>query len=94
MHVAGGAKGTTVAEAAPPSGGRSDVRLTIAAEDLLGFMAGRVHAREALVDGRIEAEGDLAALDVFSELFDVAAGGAARMQLGKPIRQRQAPFRA
>lgn len=94
IHVAGGAKGTTVAEAAPPSGGRSDVRLTIGAEDLLGFMAGRVHAREALVDGRIEAEGDLAALDVFSELFDVAAGGEARMQLGKPIRQRQAPFRA
>ena len=69
IHVAGGAKGTTVAETTAPS----DVRLTIGAEDLLGLMAGRVHAREAMADGRIEADGDPAALDAFAELFDVGA---------------------
>ena len=79
IHVAGGASGTTVAEEAAPSGeGRSDVRLTIGAEDLLGLMAGRVLARDALGAGRIEAEGDLAALDVFSELFDAAVSEGGR----------------
>lgn len=69
IHVAGGAKGTTVAEA----GASSDVRLSIEAEDLLGLMAGRIRPLDAVREGRIEAEGDLAALDVFSELFDAAA---------------------
>ena len=78
MHVAGGAKGTTVTEAGAPS----DVRLAIKAEDLLGLMAGRIRPLDAVRDGRIEAEGDLAALDVFSELFDAAAGEGSRQIKG------------
>ena len=77
MHVAGGAKGTTVTEAGAPS----DVRLAIKAEDLLGLMAGRIRPLDAMEDGRIEAEGDLAALDVFSELFDAGTNeGAAHVK--------------
>ena len=68
MHVAGGAKGTTVAEAGRPS----NVRFAISGEDLLSLMAGRIRPADAVRDGRIEAEGDLSALDVFSELFDTA----------------------
>lgn len=70
FHVAGGAKGTTVAEAGAPS----DVRLAIGAEDLLGLMAGRIRPLDAMREGRLEAEGDLVALEEFSELFDVARG--------------------
>ena len=70
FHVAGGAKGTTVGEPGEPS----DVRLAIDAEDLLGLMAGRIRPLDAIRDGRLEAEGDLAALEVFSELFDAGRG--------------------
>lgn len=73
MHVAGGAKGTTVTEGGAPS----DVRLTIDAEDLLGLMAGRIVPLDAVAEGRIEAEGDLPALDQFSDLFDTGANEGA-----------------
>ena len=77
MHVVGGAKGTTVTEGAAPS----DIRLTIDAEDLLGLMAGRIRPLDAVRDGRIEAEGDLSALEVFSELFAAGANeGAAHVK--------------
>lgn len=69
IHVSGGESGTTVAEAGAPS----DVRLAISGEDLLALMAGRMRPLEAVREGRIDAEGDLAALDAFSELFDAAA---------------------
>ena len=78
IHVAGGAKGTTVAEA----GASSDVRLSIEAEDLLGLMAGRIRPLDAVREGRIEAEGDLAALNVFSELFDAAVSDGSRHVVG------------
>jgi DNA-binding HxlR family transcriptional regulator len=68
IHVSGGAKGTTVGEAGRPS----DVRFAISSEDLLALMAGRIRPADGVRDGRIEAEGDLSALDVFSELFDAS----------------------
>ena len=69
LHVAGGPKGTTVADA----GGASDVRLVMDAEDLLGLMAGRIRPLDAMRDGRLQAEGDLDALDVLPRLFDTSA---------------------
>jgi|CXWL01.1.fsa_nt_gi DNA-binding HxlR family transcriptional regulator len=68
IHVAGGEHGTAVTDADAPS----DLRLAMKGEDLLALMAGRIRPADAVRDGRIEAEGDLSALDVFSELFDAA----------------------
>ena len=77
IHVSGGVKGTAVTAA----GGPSDVRLTIDAADLLGLMAGRIVPLDAVAEGRIEAEGDLSALNMFSELFDAGpTEGAAHVK--------------
>ena len=76
IHVAGGAKGTTVSEA----GGLWDVKILVDAEDLLGLMAGRIQPLDAVRDGRLQAEGDLAALDVLPQLFDASVReGAGRV---------------
>lgn len=69
IHVAGGPDGTSVDE------GPAEADVTIRGDGLavLGLMAGLVDPQEAVHSGRIEAEGDLAALPVFSDLFAVSA---------------------
>jgi DNA-binding HxlR family transcriptional regulator len=66
IHVAGGQRGTTVSEKCAPS----DVRFAISGPNLLAFMSGRLRPLDALREGQIEAEGDLSALEEFSDLFD------------------------
>ena len=69
IHVVGGPDGTSVTE------GPAAADATIRANGLavLGLMAGLVSPEEAIRNGQIEAEGDLAALSVFSQLFAVGA---------------------
>ena len=69
IHVAGGPNGTTVSEAGAPS----DVQLEVGAEDLLGLMGGRIRPLDALREGRLKAEGDLAALELLPRMFDTSA---------------------
>lgn len=77
MHVAGGEHGTVVTEADAPS----DVRLAISGEDLLSLMAGRLRPLDPVQEGRLAAEGDLSALELFSELFDAGTNeGAAHVK--------------
>lgn len=69
LRVAGGRRGTTVVE----GGGPADATITAAAEVILGLMSGRVDPVEALERRLMQAEGDLAALAAFSQLFDLGA---------------------
>jgi putative sterol carrier protein len=73
MHVAGGEHGTAVTEGYASS----DVRLAISGEDLLSLMTGRLRPLDAMQDGRLAAEGDLSALELFPELFDAGANEGA-----------------
>ncbi|OGO51102.1 MAG: hypothetical protein A2148_07025 [Chloroflexi bacterium RBG_16_68_14] len=67
VHVAGGAKGTAVAQGGSPA----DATLVADAEAVLGLMAGILRPADALRQGQIRAQGDLEALSVFPHLFDV-----------------------
>ncbi len=70
IHVAGGPKGTLVTDAPAPA----DVSMEASVPVVLGLMSGLLDPLEALHQGQIRAEGELTALPLFPQLFQVTGG--------------------
>jgi DNA-binding HxlR family transcriptional regulator len=70
VRVAGGPQGTRVTEGSGPA----DAVITADAWSVIGLVGGITSPTDALKDGQIDAEGDLTALPLFPQLFDVTAG--------------------
>jgi len=70
LHVAGGPEGARVTDGPAPA----DVIIMADAWCVLGLIGGVISPTDALRKGQIEAEGDLKALPLFPQLFDVTAG--------------------
>ena len=68
LRVAGGADGVTVTEEAGPA----DATLLTDPRTVLALATGALDPRTALRDGAVRVEGDVAALESFPALFDVA----------------------
>jgi len=66
FSVVGTARGTQVLPEQPSA----EVRFTADFQTLLGLMSGRLDSAAAIQEGRIEAEGDIAALRAFPAMFD------------------------
>jgi DNA-binding HxlR family transcriptional regulator len=77
IRVAGGPEGTRVTE--DPSPAPAHVTITTDARSVLGLIGGIISPTDALRKGQIEAEGDLTALPLFPQLFDVTAGREGHM---------------
>jgi DNA-binding HxlR family transcriptional regulator len=69
LRAGGGPAGTTVTESREPA----EASLFTDPATLHGLLSGRLTPQAALQDGRLRVEGDAAALDAFTLLFDVAA---------------------
>jgi DNA-binding HxlR family transcriptional regulator len=73
FHVAGGEDGTAVRDGRAPA----DATLCVASPlALFALAAGRLALEDAVRSGAIRVEGDVAALDDFPELFDMAPDGS------------------
>jgi DNA-binding HxlR family transcriptional regulator len=73
FHVAGGDGGTAVRDGGAPA----DAALRVASPlALFALAAGRLAPEEAVRSGAIRVDGDVAALDDFPELFDMAPDGS------------------
>lgn len=70
IRASGGPDGTSLSADESPA----DVAVTADGETVLSLMGGRLRPQDALDQGLIQVEGDVAALQRFSELFDAAAG--------------------
>ena len=81
IHVAGGPDGTTITSGP----GRADVDITADFPTLLKLMVGITDPLDALRDGAVQAEGDLATLSTFSQLFDAARKETAPQAPKSPI---------
>ena len=68
FHVAGGRRGTTIGDGPV----KADVAIRVDSPFvLLALAAGDLPPRQAIANGQLEAEGDLAALDDFPKFFEM-----------------------
>ena len=81
IHVQGGPDGTTITSG--PA--RADVDMTADFPTVLKLMVGITDPLDALRDGAVQAEGDLATLSTFSQLFDAARKETAPQAPKSPI---------
>ena len=72
IHVVGGPEGARVTDGPGPAPAHATI--TIDAWSVLGLIGGVISPTDALKNGQIEVEGDLTALPLFPQLFDVTAG--------------------
>ncbi len=79
IHIAGGAKGTSVRRG-PAS---ADVTITTDGITVLGLMSGRVEPSEAMRDGRVQAEGDQEVLSSFPDFFQLGGDPKPRLVRNK-----------
>ena len=77
IHLAGGPEGAHVMEG-PAS---ADLTITADAWSVLALIGGVISPTDALKNGQIQAEGDLKALPLFPQLFDVTAGREGHMSV-------------